>query len=48
MIERTEVHFNSNGVTCTGYLYHPVYTDSILPRMVLTDGFTGTQDTPSI
>ncbi len=48
MIEQTKVHFDSNGVKCVGYLYHPTNISAPRPCVVLANGFTGTQDTPSI
>ena len=48
MIGQTKVRFDSNGVTCVGYLYHPNQIRAPRPCVVLAPGFTGTQDTPSI
>lgn len=48
MIEQTKVHFPSNRVTLVGYLYHPAGNGTPRPGVVLANGFTGTQDTPSI
>lgn len=48
LAKQTRVRFDSDGVTCVGYFYR--LTDSSTPRpcVVLANGFTGTQDTPSI
>ena len=48
MIEQTKVRFDSNGVKCVGYLYHPTSISALQACVVLANGFTGTQDTPSI
>lgn len=48
MIEPTKVSFDSGGITCIGYLYHPTQISATRPCVVLGTGFTGTQDTPSI
>jgi dienelactone hydrolase len=47
VIKKTKVSFDSNGVTCIGYLYHSPSISSMHPCVVLANGFTGTQDTPS-
>jgi uncharacterized protein len=48
MGERTKVRFDSGGVSCVGYLYHPTSVGSTVPCVVLGHGFSGTQDTPSL
>lgn len=48
MFEQTKVHFDSNGVTCVGYIYHQTDISAPQPCVVLATGFSGTQDTPSI
>ena len=48
MIEQTKVVFESNGITCVGYLHHPAPMRAPRPCVVLAHGFAGTQDTPSI
>jgi uncharacterized protein len=48
MVERTKVRFDSGGVSCVGYLYHPTGVSSPVPCVVLGHGFSGTQDTPSL
>ena len=48
MIEQTKVSFDSSGFTCVGYLYRSTSISTLQPCVVLTNGFTGTQDTPSI
>jgi len=48
MFEQIKMHFDSNGVTCRGYIYHHTNISAPRPCVVLTTGFSGTQDTPSI
>ena len=48
MVELTKVRFDSSGVECVGYLYHPGSVGGTLPCVVLSTGFSGTQDTPSL
>jgi predicted N-acetyltransferase YhbS len=47
-IERTQVRFDSVGVACVGYVYHPAGSGGPVPCVVVGTGFSGTQDTPSI
>lgn len=48
MIEHTKVSFDSSGVTCVDYLYRSTSISTLQLCVVLANGFTGTQDTPSI
>lgn len=48
MSGRSRVHFDSEGVECSGYLYHPTNSAGNLPCVVVCHGFSGTQDTSSI
>ena len=47
-VERTKVRFDSGGVACVGYVYHPAKGGGPVPCVVVGAGFSGTQDTPSI
>ena len=46
-VERTKVLFDSDGVACVGYVYHPARAGGKVPCIVMGAGFSGTQDTPS-
>jgi alpha-beta hydrolase superfamily lysophospholipase len=44
MTERTRMFFDSGGVTCAAYLYHPTEAKGLMPCVVMGHGASGTMD----